>query len=98
MSFYSDLRGTAKSLLDQFGQTVKLVTAAGTVTTKGVRIDVKRKGQTIAESAAYLLNGNLTKVPSIGDYIQVGLLEYRISQVEVTNPGGTTLLFKCHVE
>lgn len=95
---YPALKSAASDLLTTAGQTVKLVTPDRSISTKAVRIGVKREGQAIAEQAAYLIHGGVSTAPSVGHYIQVGSLSYRITAVEVTNPGGTTLLYKCLVE
>lgn len=96
---YTEIRGDVKSALAELGGNVKLVTSTGrTITSKGVRVKVKQEGQAIAESAAYLLHGALSVIPSVGDYIHSGSQVFRINYVEVSNPGGTTLLYKCHVE
>lgn len=99
MAFSTQLQGVATELIRKFGARVKIIKADGnSVTTTGVRFEVKREGQTISEQSCFYISGAVSKQVDVGDIIQVGTATYRVSEVEVSNPAGTPIYYKCLVQ
>lgn len=94
---YTPLRTLGVDLISKFGTTAKVTTSTGTATTKAVRTSVDRDNQVTTEEACYLVHGAISRVPAVGDLLEVQSLAYRIVRVEVVNPGPTPLLYKCYV-
>lgn len=106
MSVYLQYQQEATTLLTQYGDTVIIRLASGsTIRTKGIFVSKKKTTEDSLEVAPInttqrvcIVQGNLSKRPSIDDTLEYAKVVYNIVEVEEVSPTSTAIVYRLTVE
>ena len=98
---YAQLRTTGKNLIDKYGVTFTLNQGGSTTTGKLLQTKKSLKdagGGTNDRKGEFLVSGLISTAPAVGGIIDTGASKFRITEVEIVQPGAVVLLYKVIAE